>query len=387
MRVLHLCSYYTSSTVHAQLFEHLARRGIEQLVYAPLKRSNRAKPKGLNPSIKYHFPLVYRPWHRLWYGRKVRVGLASLLDGPSLGAVDLVHAHTLFSDGGIALELLRRRGLPYVVAVRGTDLNWYYRYFLHCRSYAYEVVRRASAVVFLSPAYRSRLLARLPSALAEEVKAKASVIPNGVDSYWFGERPPLPKPVSERIRVLFVGKLCMRKNIPTIIRACDQLQRTGSEVTLRLVGGPGNRDWVSGERDQSDIIRKLVAGNPDVRLVGRINDRRVLRDQYRWADVFVMPSHTETFGIAYAEALSQGTPIICTRGEGFDGWFEPGICGHAVSATNAAGIAEKIVELKRTADPVRCVEAAKRFDWSRVAAEYERLYASAMTGLESPQCC
>ena len=50
---------------------------------------------------------------------------------------------------------------------------------------------------------------------------------------------------------------------------------------------------------------------------------------YKSAHIFVMPSLTETFGIVFIEALSQGLPLIYTKGQGIDGYFPQGFVGYA----------------------------------------------------------
>ena len=60
------------------------------------------------------------------------------------------------------------------------------------------------------------------------------------------------------------------------------------------------------------------------------------------SDIFVMPSRYETFGLVYVEALSQGLPVIYTRGQGFDGQIPDGEVGYSVKCNDVNEIAEKL---------------------------------------------
>lgn len=59
-------------------------------------------------------------------------------------------------------------------------------------------------------------------------------------------------------------------------------------------------------------------------------------------NIFIMPSHHETFGLVYPEAMSQGMPVIYSEGEGFDGYFKNGFIGYSVDPNNTNDIARNI---------------------------------------------
>ena len=93
-----------------------------------------------------------------------------------------------------------------------------------------------------------------------------------------------------------------------------------------------------------------------------------------------MPSHTETFGLVYAEAMSQGIPVLYTRGQGFDGQFPEGTVGYAVSDRDADDLAEKIRMVLSDYPNLsaNCIKNASRFDWHKIAEEYQDIYQSAI---------
>ncbi|MCM1113853.1 MAG: glycosyltransferase family 4 protein, partial [Muribaculum sp.] len=93
-------------------------------------------------------------------------------------------------------------------------------------------------------------------------------------------------------------------------------------------------------------------------------------------DLFVMPSRTETFGLVYAEAISQGLPVLYTRGQGFDGQFTEGVVGYAVDADNPGEIAERIADAAEHLAELsgNGLRLAERFCWREICERYRDLY-------------
>jgi glycosyltransferase involved in cell wall biosynthesis len=91
-----------------------------------------------------------------------------------------------------------------------------------------------------------------------------------------------------------------------------------------------------------------------------------------------MPSFKETFGVVYIEALSQGLPVIYSRGQGIDGFFAPHTVGEAVDPDDIQGIGAAIEALMRRLDATvpLCMEKAKEFSWQGIARSYDEIYRS-----------
>ena len=89
-----------------------------------------------------------------------------------------------------------------------------------------------------------------------------------------------------------------------------------------------------------------------------------------------MPSHTETFGLTYAEAMSQGLPVIYTRGQGFDKQFDDGVVGYSVSDTNVQELVQKIMECIKHYEKLstNCVTNVTKFDWNYICNTYISIY-------------
>ena len=89
-----------------------------------------------------------------------------------------------------------------------------------------------------------------------------------------------------------------------------------------------------------------------------------------------MPSIRESFGRVYAEAMTQGLPVIFTRGQGFDGLFEDGAVGYAVNPLDYEEIADAIEKISNRYEEMskNCVEKCKLFDWTAIAKKLEGMY-------------
>ena len=89
-----------------------------------------------------------------------------------------------------------------------------------------------------------------------------------------------------------------------------------------------------------------------------------------------MPSKTETFGLVYAEAMSQGLPILYSAGQGFDGQFPEGTVGFHVDPADARDVAAKIkcVLQNYTELSAHCMKLCTQFDWEQITRRYIELY-------------
>ncbi len=79
-------------------------------------------------------------------------------------------------------------------------------------------------------------------------------------------------------------------------------------------------------------------------MYGFVGEKEKLLEIYRQCDVLVVPSFRESFGLIYVEALTQGLPVVYTKGQGFDGNFEDGHIGYSIQPESPESIAEAILK-------------------------------------------
>ena len=368
MRVLHINSNYICSSPHRVMVAHMADVGVENHVFVPV-RSDQGGQTALGDNV-YVAP-CFQKWDRLWFARKQKKIIAAARDLlKDLPQVDCLHAYTLFTDGNCAMALSRETGIPYVTAVRNTDVNLFFKHMVHLRARGVEILKNASAVFFLSPMYRDQVIDRyVPRADREAILRKTFVVPNGIEDFWFDhpyrrEAGTADLPKGKQITVLHVGDIDANKNLLLTAEGIDVLNRRGWDIRYRAVG-----------RVREERIREKLAEYGFVSFSPPQPHEQLIHE-YRQADVLAVPSHTETFGLVYAEAMSQGLPVIYTRGQGFDGQFPEGTVGYSVDSHDAAELAGNIVKVcERYGELSRnCADAVQRFRWDGIAREYRRIY-------------
>lgn len=374
MNILHISNGFAKSDLYTQLVCHLDLRGISQTVYSAVRTLAEAE---FNPNalrhIQLHLRFILKLQDRLFYRSKIKKIYKDLTSNVEVSKMDVIHAYTLYSDGGVALQLKTKYKRPYIVAVRNTDINAFMRYRPDLNALRDQILENASQIVMLSPAYYERLRIRLRSDVWKNIRTKVVIVPNGISPSWFEVDGGATRESSLKLRLLYVGDFSKNKNIHALIKATHHLS-SRVDVSLTLAGGGGD--------SHNRIISILDSGKyPFLKYVGRVNELGRLKAIYRENDIFVMPSFHESFGLVYIEALSQGMPIVFSRCEGVDGYFEDGTVGEAVDPSDVEDITAKIEKLSKRMNKVReqCIEQSRNFDWSLIAQRYHRIYESILS--------
>lgn len=191
------------------------------------------------------------------------------------------------------------------------------------------------------------------------------VIPNGVaDAFYYdGERFPRPKP-----RLLFVGRLAIQKNLPLLLRA---LAGISNQFETTIVGDGAL------EGSLKELAARLDLRN--VRFYGRA-DGDELRELYRNADVFVLPSEREGMPLVLLEALAMGLPVVATDIGGTRDVVRNGGNGLLVPSDDAVALRTALLSVADNRDAYRVMSKESRrladqYSWSAVGGTFERLYA------------
>ena len=172
------------------------------------------------------------------------------------------------------------------------------------------------------------------------------------------------------VNIVFCGSIERNKNVHSILRACRILIKEGVPIRIEIIGKRQNQN----DKYLKSIERQLEC------IDGIIKERLQFSElikEYASSDIFVMPSFTETFGLVYAEALSQGLPVLYTKNEGFDGFFDDGEIGKAVAAENVNDIANGIKYVIGNYDKIQNNISTidfTIFDWDNIGNQYLKLY-------------
>src|SRR5690606_6121325 len=137
---------------------------VSQTVLSAVRSQAEAdRPMLAIPHVRYEIRHILRPAHRLLFRSKIRLIARTARQVEGFADTQVVHAHSLYSDGAVALALWRSHRLPYLAAVRNVDLHAFMRMRPDLAFIRDAVLRQAAAIVFHSPAYRQQFLARLAS--------------------------------------------------------------------------------------------------------------------------------------------------------------------------------------------------------------------------------
>ncbi|RBP37823.1 glycosyltransferase family 4 protein [Garciella nitratireducens] len=368
MRILNINSYYFSSSIYKPMGEALLKKECDLTTYVPLSKNYEIREECQYDELPNYLDVIncYNKYDRIFFYLKHNKIKKDFLSRYQFYNYDLLHAHSLFSNGYIAYCAYKKYNIPYVVAVRNTDVNLFFKKIIYLRKLGIEILLNASKIIFLSEPYKEYCIERYIEMQDHlQIKNKSVVVPNGIDKFWLENKLKGPKRKNEEcIRIIFVGAITKRKNLDTVLKSCKILHKKGYSIKFTVVGKAVDKN----------IMERLKKCN-FVNLVDRV-DREDLIYYYRQSDIFVMPSITETFGLVYPEAMSQGLPVIYTRGQGFDGQFNEGMVGYSVNCRDAVEISEKILKIEENYTDIsnRCVKLVDKFNWDKIANKYIDIY-------------
>jgi glycosyltransferase involved in cell wall biosynthesis len=302
------------------------------------------------------------PLHWILDSRAVR---RAVLEIAARERVDAVLSY--YAEGALLPAALERRGIAF-----GIIATW--------QSYAqalaaplpgvprrlWPAVTRRTAV---EPYRRARILFATSRFTQEELARSFGVDPArirvchlGVEPAFLAvERPSAPRAAR---RILFFGRIIPSKGVGDALEALGQVARAGIDFEAHLVG-QGQHDWARAQAREHGIAERVA-------LRGPASDGE-LRAELAWADLALLPSHFEAFGLAFAEAQAAGLPVVAYRAgsvpeivaDGETGWLAAaGDIGALADCLRAAlSSPEQVFERGRAArERVR-----RHFTWERTA--------------------
>jgi glycosyltransferase involved in cell wall biosynthesis len=342
----------------------------------PGRRNGKACGEALpeNGALRWYFPKSFEfykasPGFARWVTREVR-------------HYDLVHIHALFSFvAPVAAWAARRSGVPYVIRPLGT-LNAYgmgqrrpLLKGLSMRFIESRVLRSAAAVHFTSEdeAAEARQLG---------IPFREAIIPlavERVEAAYGRERRSSFSALHRAPCVLFLSRVDAKKNIEGLIDAVGLLVDELPQLRV-LMAGDGAPEYVAVLK-----ARAVSAGvSKHVIWAGHL-EGEAKADAFAAADVFVLPSFSENFGIAAAEALAAGVP--CVLGEGVAIAKDVDQAGAGVTvAADARSIADGVRRIMGDKEGLARMAgnatrlARERFSMAAMGASLVRLYTDILNG-------
>jgi glycosyltransferase involved in cell wall biosynthesis len=307
---------------------------------------------------------------------------------------DLVHLREHFHFQAVLVHhYATKKSIPYILQAHGSlprkiealdskrallsksqPKNFFDNFFGH------SILKDASKII-ASSQIESDLF---QTAFADFPFEKVVCMPNYVDLKSYQNLPQRGQfrakhAISERAKtVLFLGRIHPIKNIETLLAAFSNVKRTVNCPVKLVIAGPdeGHLQTLKSLARQLDVENDMVFPGP-------LYEREKL-EAYVDADVFVLPSHYESFGNVALEALACGTPVIVTNNCGVSEWIS-GDVGYIVESNeeelcNALSDVLQNEQLSRKLGSNGKTLVEKEFGWDKGILQLEELYEAVISG-------
>jgi glycosyltransferase involved in cell wall biosynthesis len=295
-----------------------------------------------------------------------------------LRQADLLHLHTPWALANLPLaRWARRHGLPYLLTLHGMLDTWSLaqrpaKKRLYLALFARGLLEHAAAVHCTAEGERRQTTRWYP-------RGEAVVLPYLFDTAPYLELPgtapaaeAFPAVNTDRPKVLFLSRLHYKKGIERLIDAMALLRPQGIDAQL-LIAGPAAPAY------EATVRQRITAAGLDdqAALLGLVSGV-TKTSLYQAADLFVLPTSQENFGLVLLESMACGTPVVTTKG--VDIWQEIETGGALIASAEPQELASAIGDCLK--DRARCRARGEqsrqwvldRFDPTRLGREYIELY-------------
>ncbi len=337
--------------------------------------------------------------------------------GPVTGIVpDCVHIHGIWSPT-LARRFLgwRRRGIPSVVTLHGMLEPWAVAHKALKKQLAWNLYQKrllnmASALHATSEREAGNLRTlgltpriemipwgvEMPEVTGQRQEDDCSGVSATVADFPIGTEcqgdetarsAPIHDPrstIHDPLRTaLFVGRIFPVKGLPLLVEAWAKVRPAGWKL---MIVGPDE----AGHRGELEAMVAQAQLGDAIEFTGGLSGD-ALQKVYREADLFILPSYTENFGMVIGEAMSHGLPVITTHGAPWQlleaercGWWVP-VSVEGIAAALEDATRRSPEELAAMGERGRAV-VAERFAWERIAGEFLECYRWILGGGPKPGC-
>ncbi|ELZ79723.1 hexosyltransferase, glycosyltransferase [Haloferax larsenii JCM 13917] len=314
-------------------------------------------------------PLLYLPVdiqreHLLGqqHARKVR---KKLEDYPL--SFDLIHCHMSWTSGYVGARLKDELDIPYLLTVHA-NRDWFERQLQSDNERLETAWSAADRLIRVNRRDRSKL---------EPYNDDVVHVPNGYDTDIF-ERIATDEArnrlgLDDDTPVVFaLGTLKPRKGFQHLMRAMTRVHESDPDARL-VIGGQG------GMRDELESLASDLGIADRTDLLGYV-ESETLNDWMNAADVFVLPSYSESFGVVQLEAMACGTPVVATKNGGSEEVVTSEEYGLLVEGPESHDeLADAVVEaLHRQWDADAIESYANEFTWENVCEDLADLYVDVL---------
>lgn len=285
----------------------------------------------------------------------------------------LIHDHGIWGQTNVSSWWAARgRSVPYVLSPRGMLEPWALEFKARKKKLAWmlyqqRIVASAAAVVATSEQECENVKRLFPT-------LPVAIIPNGVNLPNMDDASPTGQGIDGGGTVLFLSRIHPIKNLTGLLQAWALLPTKVANGWRLVIAGPDE----GGHAQEVEALTHKLGLQNVVELIGAVGESEkaaVLRS----VDVFVLPSFSENFGVAVAEALAYGLPVIATTGtpwgelsrKGCGWWVDP----DPQSLANALAQAMRSTcEQRRAMGAIGRAFAQEKFSWDGIGGSTIALY-------------
>ncbi|HRB71110.1 N-acetyl-alpha-D-glucosaminyl L-malate synthase BshA [Flavobacterium supellecticarium] len=373
MKIAIVCypTFGGSGVVATELGLELARRGheIHFITY-----SQPVRLALLNPNIHYHE--VHVPEYPLFHYQPYELALSSkLVDMVKLHKIELLHVHYAIPHayaGYMAKKMLEDEGIriPMVTTLHGTDITLVGNHPFYKPAVCFSI-NKSDVVTSVSESLRDETYRLF------DIKKEIVVIPNfiEIDKNRIDENSPCHRSLmatKEEKIITHISNFRKVKRIPDVVKIFNEIQK---EIPSKLM--------MVGDGPEKEVAEKLCEDLGITDKVIFFGNSSEIDKILCYSDLFLLPSETESFGLAALEAMACGVPIISSNSGGLPEVNKDGYSGYLSDVGNVQEMAanaikilsddEKLLTFKKNA-----LEASKEFDIMNILPLYENLYRKAL---------
>ena len=330
---------------------------------------------GFSANIFYHEVRV--PTYPLFDYPPYETALAStMVDVIRNHNLDLLHVHYAIPHAAaayMAKKILQEEGrdIPVITTLHGTDITLVGKDKTYAPVVAFSI-NQSDAITAVSDNLRQETFRTF------RIEKDIQVIHNFVDVERFSRKPidafrKVIAPNGERI-ILHASNFRKVKRVQDVIKVFQAVNLQKPSKLLLVGDGP--------ERPGAEEMCREMGICDDVRFVGKQQD---MEEIMAVADLFLLPSEYESFGLAALEAMAAGAPVVASNAGGLPEIIEQGVCGFMADVGDVESMANYALDillqdnrLNQFKEAARA--KAKQFDIHNIIPEYETLYKQVADG-------
>ena len=373
MRIGVVChpTFGGSGVMATELANHLGRMGHELHVISY------AQPVRLDPfNTHVHFHEVQVQDYPLFLYQPYELALSSaMVETVRKEKLDILHVHYAIPHAYAAFmarQILADQGIhiPVVTTLHGTDITLVGQLPAYKPAVCFSI-NRSTAVTAVSESLRAETIREF------NIERDIQVVPNFVDVKRYGRgdasaRRRIAQP--DEAIVCHVSNFRKVKRIPDVLHVFAEIRAQRAAKLVMVGDGP--------ERLPAERLAAELGISQDVLFLGKTSDvERILGV----SDLFLLPSETESFGLAALEAMASSVPVIASRAGGLPEVVDHGVTGYLEDIGDVSAMAQRALHILSSESTLamfsqQALEAAHRFSMEKIGQAYLDLYTSLLHG-------